>query len=191
MTKKAVEFLKQNQRSEYKRHREIYRPRGRCDVVVQTPRFNVNRITVKPGGAFSMQMHHHRAEHWVILAGTGGDGQRQAVPADREPVHLYSDWRRAQSGKPGPHSAGSAGDPVGVVPARTTLFVLKTSMVVANFFGTKRRMTQLTCFKAYDIRGELGEELNEDIAYRIGRAYGEFLKPGKIVVAMCASQASR
>ncbi|WP_250880606.1 hypothetical protein [Escherichia coli] len=46
--KKAVEFLKQNQRSEYKRHREIYRPWGRCDVVVQTPRFNVNRITVKP-----------------------------------------------------------------------------------------------------------------------------------------------
>ncbi|HAX8118239.1 TPA: cupin domain-containing protein, partial [Escherichia coli] len=68
---KAVEFLRQNQRSEYKRHREIYRPWGRCDVVVQTPRFNVNRITVKPGGAFSMQMHHHRAEHWVILAGTG------------------------------------------------------------------------------------------------------------------------
>lgn len=65
-------------------------------------------------------------------------------------------------------------------------------MVVANFFGTNRRMTQLTCFKAYDIRGELGEELNEDIAYRIGRAYGEFLKPGKIVVgAMCASPASR
>ena len=43
-------------------------------------------------------------------------------------------------------------------------------------------MTQLTCFKAYDIRGELGEELNEDIAYRIGRAYGEFLKPKTIVV---------
>lgn len=69
--KKAVEFLKQNQRSEYKRHREIYRPWGRSDVVVQTPRFNVNRITVKPGGALSLQMHHHRAEHWVILSGTG------------------------------------------------------------------------------------------------------------------------
>ncbi len=117
--KKAVEFLKQNQRSEYKRHREIYRPWGRCDVVVQTPRFNVNRITVKPGGAFSMQMHHHRAEHWVIpRRHRPGDGQRQAVPADREPVHLYSDWRRAQPGKPGPYSAGSAGDPVGVVPRR-------------------------------------------------------------------------
>ena len=42
--------------------------------------------------------------------------------------------------------------------------------------------TQLTCFKAYDIRGRLGEELNTDIAYRIGRAMGEILKPQKIVV---------
>ncbi|WP_112205052.1 mannose-1-phosphate guanylyltransferase/mannose-6-phosphate isomerase [Kluyvera cryocrescens] len=69
--KKVVEYLKANERSEYKRHREIYRPWGRCDVVVQTERFNVNRITVKPGAAFSMQMHHHRTEHWVILSGTG------------------------------------------------------------------------------------------------------------------------
>lgn len=43
-------------------------------------------------------------------------------------------------------------------------------------------MKKLTCFKAYDIRGKLGEELNEDIAYRIGRAYGEFLKPKTIVL---------
>ncbi|AYZ32274.1 phosphomannomutase CpsG [Serratia sp. FDAARGOS_506] len=43
-------------------------------------------------------------------------------------------------------------------------------------------MQKLTCFKAYDIRGKLGEELNEDIAYRIGRAYGEFLKPKNIVL---------
>lgn len=41
---------------------------------------------------------------------------------------------------------------------------------------------KLTCFKAYDIRGELGTELNEDIAYRIGRAYGEYLKPKKMVL---------
>ncbi|MGU3523406.1 colanic acid biosynthesis phosphomannomutase CpsG [Enterobacteriaceae bacterium C23F] len=43
-------------------------------------------------------------------------------------------------------------------------------------------MTKLTCFKAYDIRGKLGEELNEDIAWRIGRAYGEYLKPKTIVL---------
>lgn len=43
-------------------------------------------------------------------------------------------------------------------------------------------MSSLTCFKAYDIRGQLGEELNEDIAYRIGRAYGEYLKPQRVIV---------
>ncbi|EBH1833403.1 hypothetical protein FKD27_22005, partial [Salmonella enterica] len=43
-------------------------------------------------------------------------------------------------------------------------------------------MTKLTCFKAYDIRGRLGEELNGDIAWRIGRAYGEYLKPKTIVL---------
>ncbi|EJB0653109.1 phosphomannomutase CpsG [Salmonella enterica] len=43
-------------------------------------------------------------------------------------------------------------------------------------------MTKLTCFKAYDIRGRLGEELNEDIAWRIGRAYGEYLKPKTVVL---------
>jgi phosphomannomutase len=42
--------------------------------------------------------------------------------------------------------------------------------------------SQLTCFKAYDIRGQLGEELNVDIAYRIGRAMGEIIKPKSIVV---------
>ena len=42
--------------------------------------------------------------------------------------------------------------------------------------------TKLSCFKAYDIRGQLGTELNEDIAYRIGRAFGQFLKPQTIVV---------
>ena len=43
-------------------------------------------------------------------------------------------------------------------------------------------MTPLTCFKAYDIRGQLGTELDEKIAYRIGRAYAEFLKPKKVVL---------
>ena len=43
-------------------------------------------------------------------------------------------------------------------------------------------MTELTCFKAYDIRGQLGEELNDEIAYRIGRAFALYLKPKKVVV---------
>lgn len=52
-------------------------------------------------------------------------------------------------------------------------------MAAADFEET---MNTLTCFKAYDIRGQLGPELNEDIAYRIGRAFGEYLKPKTIVV---------
>ncbi|MCL2894648.1 mannose-1-phosphate guanylyltransferase/mannose-6-phosphate isomerase [Brenneria tiliae] len=68
--KKAVEFLKKNGRCEYRSHRESYRPWGRNDTVVNTTRYNVNRVTVKPGGKFSLQMHHHRAEHWVVLSGT-------------------------------------------------------------------------------------------------------------------------
>jgi phosphomannomutase len=56
-------------------------------------------------------------------------------------------------------------------------------MVRANCCLKKgKNMNKLTCFKAYDIRGKLGEELNEDIAWRIGRAYGEYLKPKTIVL---------
>lgn len=68
--KKVVEYLKSAQRREYRFHRESYRPWGRNDTVVNTPRYHVNRLTVKPGGQSSLQMHHHRAEHWVILSGT-------------------------------------------------------------------------------------------------------------------------
>ncbi|MCO7509746.1 mannose-1-phosphate guanylyltransferase/mannose-6-phosphate isomerase [Serratia fonticola] len=68
--KKIVEHLKKNKRSEYRRHREVYRPWGRSDILVAEKRFNVNRIIVNPGEAFSLQMHHHRAEHWVVLSGT-------------------------------------------------------------------------------------------------------------------------
>ncbi|WP_345828201.1 mannose-1-phosphate guanylyltransferase/mannose-6-phosphate isomerase [Erwinia sp. HDF1-3R] len=68
--KRVVEFLKTECRSEYRKHRETYWPWGRADLVVQTGRFNVNRITVKPGEAFDLQMHYHRTEHWVILSGT-------------------------------------------------------------------------------------------------------------------------
>ena len=68
--KKVVEYLKANDRREYRLHRESYRPWGRHDKVVDKPRYQVNRVTVKPGGKFSLQKHLHRAEHWVVLAGT-------------------------------------------------------------------------------------------------------------------------
>lgn len=68
--KKVVEYLKSNDRSEFKIHRESYRPWGHHDKIVNEPRYHINRLTVKPGGKFSLQRHIHRAEHWVVLSGT-------------------------------------------------------------------------------------------------------------------------
>ncbi len=68
--KNIVEQLKKEQRSEAVIHREVYRPWGKYDSVDAGERFQVKRITVKPGAKLSVQMHHHRAEHWIIVSGT-------------------------------------------------------------------------------------------------------------------------
>ncbi|KGJ94693.1 mannose-1-phosphate guanylyltransferase/mannose-6-phosphate isomerase [Colwellia psychrerythraea] len=68
--KQIVEQLKKEQRSEAVIHREVYRPWGKYDSVDNGERFQVKRITVKPGAKLSVQMHHHRAEHWIIVSGT-------------------------------------------------------------------------------------------------------------------------
>ncbi|HAT1613291.1 TPA: mannose-1-phosphate guanylyltransferase/mannose-6-phosphate isomerase [Raoultella planticola] len=68
--KKIVEHLKENNRKEYRIHRESYRPWGRHDQIVNTSKYHINKVTVKPGGKFSLQKHLHRAEHWVVLSGT-------------------------------------------------------------------------------------------------------------------------
>ena len=68
--KKIVETLKQQERSEHYNHREVYRPWGKYDSVDNGNRYQVKRITVKPGAKLSLQMHHHRAEHWVVVSGT-------------------------------------------------------------------------------------------------------------------------
>ncbi|MCP4320445.1 MAG: mannose-1-phosphate guanylyltransferase/mannose-6-phosphate isomerase [Alteromonadales bacterium] len=68
--KKIVEQLKADSRSEAVLHREAYRPWGKYDSIDTGERFQVKRITVKPGAKLSVQMHHHRAEHWIIVSGT-------------------------------------------------------------------------------------------------------------------------
>jgi mannose-1-phosphate guanylyltransferase len=68
--KNIVNQLKAEKRSEFKSHREVYRPWGKYDSVDSSERFQVKRITVKPGAKLSLQMHHHRAEHWVVVSGT-------------------------------------------------------------------------------------------------------------------------
>ncbi|HXE41202.1 MAG TPA: mannose-1-phosphate guanylyltransferase/mannose-6-phosphate isomerase [Azonexus sp.] len=68
--KKIVDRLKADQRSVAQWHRKVYRPWGWYDGVDCGERFQVKRIGVKPGAALSLQMHHHRAEHWIVVSGT-------------------------------------------------------------------------------------------------------------------------
>lgn len=68
--KQVVAQLKQEQRSQAVLHRKVYRPWGAYDSIDTGERFQVKRITVKPGAALSLQMHHHRAEHWIVVSGT-------------------------------------------------------------------------------------------------------------------------
>ena len=68
--KQVVAQLKQSQRSQAVLHRKVYRPWGAYDSIDTGERFQVKRITVKPGGVLSLQMHHHRAEHWIVVSGT-------------------------------------------------------------------------------------------------------------------------
>ena len=67
--KKLVDRMKKAGRSEPGLHREVFRPWGSYDSVDAGPRFQVKRLTVKPGAKLSLQKHAHRAEHWVVVKG--------------------------------------------------------------------------------------------------------------------------
>lgn len=68
--KQVVEHLQSKQRTEHLHHTKVYRPWGHYEGIDAGDRFQVKRITVKPGEKLSLQMHHHRAEHWVVVSGT-------------------------------------------------------------------------------------------------------------------------
>jgi mannose-1-phosphate guanylyltransferase/mannose-6-phosphate isomerase len=68
--KNVVTQLKKAGREEYIKHRKVYRPWGCYESIDCGPRFQVKRIMVNPGASLSLQMHHHRAEHWVVVTGT-------------------------------------------------------------------------------------------------------------------------
>ncbi|HVO48310.1 MAG TPA: mannose-1-phosphate guanylyltransferase/mannose-6-phosphate isomerase [Steroidobacteraceae bacterium] len=68
--KKLVARLKEAGRYEHSLHREVFRPWGSYDSIENGERFQVKRLKVKPGASLSLQMHHHRAEHWIVVSGT-------------------------------------------------------------------------------------------------------------------------
>ena len=65
-----VDDLKAKKRSEVSEHRTVYRPWGHYHTIQTGPGFQVKEITVKPGAKLSLQLHHHRAEHWIVVSGT-------------------------------------------------------------------------------------------------------------------------
>ncbi len=80
--KNVVEGLKAAKREEHMAHKRVYRPWGYYESIDDGARFQVKRIMVKPGHKLSLQMHHHRAEHWIVVSGTA------LVTRDQETILL-------------------------------------------------------------------------------------------------------
>lgn len=77
--KRVVAQLKQQDHDAYKLHRTVARPWGTYTVLEEGARFKIKRIEVKPAGSLSLQMHHHRSEHWIVVS-----GMAKVVNGDRE-----------------------------------------------------------------------------------------------------------
>ena len=88
--KEAVANLEAKARSEHVSHTRVHRPWGYYESVDAGERFQVKRIMVKPGAALSLQMHHHRAEHWVVVSGTARvtRGEEQVLLAENESTYI-------------------------------------------------------------------------------------------------------
>ena len=88
--KEVVDQLKKQGRSEAQVHRKAYRPWGHYDSVDSGERHQTKRIVVKPGAKLSLQKHHHRAEHWVVVKGTalGTRGDEQILLTENESTYI-------------------------------------------------------------------------------------------------------
>ena len=86
----VVQQLQDKARPECSIHREVYRPWGKYDSIDSGPRYQVKRISVNPGQKLSVQMHHHRAEHWVVVSGTAKvtKGDEIIMLSENESVYL-------------------------------------------------------------------------------------------------------
>jgi mannose-1-phosphate guanylyltransferase len=88
--KEIVSQLKAQFRPEWQLHREVYRPWGKYDSIDHGERYQVKRITVKPGAKLSVQMHHHRAEHWIVVSGTAKvtNGEKTFILSENESTYI-------------------------------------------------------------------------------------------------------
>jgi mannose-1-phosphate guanylyltransferase len=84
--------LKARSRREWELNHEVFRPWGKYDSIDSGDRYQVKRITVKPGAKLSVQMHHHRSEHWVVVCGTARvtNGERTFLLAENESTYIQA-----------------------------------------------------------------------------------------------------
>lgn len=89
-TKTLVAQLIKQERKEATIHREVFRPWGSYDSIGNGERFQVKRITVKPGAKLSLQMHHHRAEHWIVVSGTAliTNGDKEYLLTENQSTYI-------------------------------------------------------------------------------------------------------
>ncbi|MGE4560378.1 MAG: mannose-1-phosphate guanylyltransferase/mannose-6-phosphate isomerase [Desulfobulbus sp.] len=90
--KRIVDRLKKEKRPEYHTHRTVYRPWGSYTTLELQDRFQIKRITVNPGARLSLQMHHHRHEHWVVVSGTAKiqNGEQSILLKENESTYIPS-----------------------------------------------------------------------------------------------------
>ncbi len=88
--KEVIKFLKSQQRGECRFHNRVHRPWGTFEPIGAGARYQVKRITVNPGAALSLQMHHHRAEHWVVVKGTAmvTRGEEELLLSENESTYI-------------------------------------------------------------------------------------------------------
>jgi mannose-1-phosphate guanylyltransferase/mannose-6-phosphate isomerase len=88
--KNIVAQLGREQRGEHALHRKVHRPWGWYDSIDNGPRHQVKRIMVKPGASLSLQMHHHRAEHWIVVSGTAEvtNGDRVILLSENQSTYI-------------------------------------------------------------------------------------------------------
>jgi mannose-1-phosphate guanylyltransferase len=88
--KKIVAQIKASGRTQHHQHRQVYRPWGIYDSIDNGERYQVKRITVKPGAKLSVQMHHHRAEHWIVVSGTAKvtNGDKTFLVTENESTYI-------------------------------------------------------------------------------------------------------
>jgi mannose-1-phosphate guanylyltransferase/mannose-6-phosphate isomerase len=88
--KVVTQFLQREQRSEHRHHQRMHRPWGNFDSIGFGDRYQVKRLTVNPGESQSLQMHHHRAEHWIVVSGTARvtNGDEVFLLTENQSTHI-------------------------------------------------------------------------------------------------------